>query len=232
MPSSAPFDAAAFEENGCWDAPALLDAVACDAFSAAVGDIDGAGARHLIDHPAVRALLQRQAVTALMKEVLGAGAFAYKATLFDKHAEANWLVAWHQDISIPVQQRLELQGWTGWSRKEHVLYVQAPTEVLAELVALRISLDDCRSDNGPLRLLVGSHRLGRLKHDGIAHQPDRYAERVITGPQGGGLLMRPLTIHASSKTAVDMRRRVLHLEFANFQLPFGLKWHRQVALAH
>lgn len=208
----------------------MLDADVCDAFSAAIGDVDGAGARHLIDHPAVRALLQRRPLTALMKEVLGSNTFAYKATVFDKHAEANWLVAWHQDISIPVQRRLELRGWTGWSHKEDVLYVQAPTEVLAKLVALRIGLDDSRVDNGPLRLLVGSHRLGRLKHDDIATQSENYFEKVVTGPQGSGLLMRPLTIHASSKTANVVRRRVLHLEFANFQLPSGLSWHRQVGL--
>lgn len=223
-----------FDKEGFARIASVIDTACCDAVAAAfdepLAEPRCAGVRHLIDHPGVRSLLQHSTLAKVVCDVLGDSAFAYKATLFDKHTEANWLVAWHQDISIPVQQKLALHGWTGWSRKEEVLYAQPPTEILSRLLALRINLDDCDDDNGPLRLLVGSHRLGRLKQSGIATCVDRHHEQTITGPRGSGLLVRPLLIHASSKAASQARRRVLHMEFANFALPVGMDWYRQVRM--
>ncbi len=224
-------DNAIFDQNGFLHVTSLLEANACAVIAAAFDEPFGAGSRHLIDHPSVRYALRQSSVAALICDVLGDSAFAYKATLFDKHTEGNWLVAWHQDLSIPVRQRLELGNWTGWSRKEGVLYVQPPTEVLSKLVALRINLDDCDNDNGPLRLLAGSHRLGKLQHRDVSQYREKHVEQTVTGLRGDGLLMRPLLIHASSKATVEARRRVLHLEFANFDLPVGMDWHRRVALA-
>ena len=211
--------------------PSLLETTVCGVIAAAFDEPHGAGIRHLIDHPSVIYAIRQSSVAELVHEVLGGSAFAYKATLFDKHTEANWLVAWHQDLSIPVQRRLDLDNWTGWSCKDHVLYVQPPTEVLSKLVALRINLDDCNVDSGPLRLLEGSHRLGKLLHREISHYLGNHVEQTVTGLCGDGLLMRPLLIHASSKAAVKARRRMLHLEFANFDLPDGMDWHRRVALS-
>ena len=51
-------------------------------------------------------------------------------------------------------------GLRGWSQKEGALFVQAPVELLAQLVAVRVHLDACGADDGPLRVLPGSHRLG------------------------------------------------------------------------
>ncbi len=240
MNNKTTFNARRFEQFGFARIAPLIDAGHCDALAAAFdapSDERGrAGLRHLIDHPAVHALLQNSAIATLMCEVLSGSVFAYKATLFDKHSEANWLVAWHQDISIPVLQKFDLENWTGWSRKDGVDYVQPPSEILSRLVALRIHLDDCFEDNGPLRLRVGSQYLGRLTQRNIAtHINDedehgKYEEQTITGSRGSGLLMRPLLFHASSKATSPARRRVLHLEFADFALPIGADWHRQIAV--
>jgi hypothetical protein len=37
--------------------------------------------------------------------------------------------------------------------------------------------------------------------------------------------MRPLLLHASSRSVSERRRRVLHIEFAGFSLPPQLEWH-------
>lgn len=224
------FDNGIFDQNGFLQIASLLETNTCGALAAAFDEPHGAGVRHLIDHPSVHNLLRQSSVATLVGETLGDFAFAYKATLFDKHTEANWLVAWHQDLSIPVQQRLELEIWMGWSCKEGVLYVQPPTEVLSKLIALRLNLDDCYNNNGPLRLLTGSHRFGRLQHSDVSNYSGHHIEHTVTGLRGDGLLMRPLLIHASSKATVEARRRVLHLEFANFDLPDGMDWHRRVAV--
>ena len=235
MDNKTTFNARRFEQLGFARIAPLIDAGHCDAlavaFDAPSAKPRSAGLRHLIDHPTVHALLQNSAVATLMCEVLGGSAFAYKATLFDKNTEANWLVAWHQDISIPVRQKLVLDSWTGWSRKDGVLYAQPPPTILSKLVTLRINIDDCEDDNGPLRLRVGSHHLGRLPQSEIATSIDGHNEQAITGVRGSGLLMRPLLVHASSKATSPARRRVLHLEFANFALPGGMDWHRRIPVA-
>jgi hypothetical protein len=37
--------------------------------------------------------------------------------------------------------------------------------------------------------------------------------------------MRPLLLHASSRSKTTRHRRILHLEYAAFTLPAGLAWH-------
>lgn len=228
MADTAAIDILSFDSDGFACIEALIDADCCDSLAAEFETLQGAGVRHLIDHPSVRALLEHPHFVKLVTGVLGGASFAYKATLFDKRTEANWLVAWHQDISIPVSHQIDLDGWTTWSRKEDVWYVQPPTQVLSQLVAMRIHLDDCDDDNGPLRLLSGSHLFGRLKLTDIASHLGNYPEKTVIGRRGSALMMRPLLIHASSKATARARRRVLHLEFANFELPAGLDWHRRV----
>jgi ectoine hydroxylase-related dioxygenase (phytanoyl-CoA dioxygenase family) len=130
----------------------------------------------------------------------------------------------HQDLSIPVRERREGPRLAGWSEKEGVLYVQPPVEVLEQLVAVRIHIDDCGPDHGPLRVVPGSHRLGRLgERDIPAVRQERRERDCVVGP-GGALIMRPLLVHASSKAVAPNRRRVLHFLFGPEELPLGLEW--------
>lgn len=43
-------------------------------------------------------------------------------------------------------------------------------------------------------------------------------------PRGGAMIMRPLLQHASSRSSSGKRRRVIHIEFSNAELPVGLNW--------
>lgn len=218
MPDESPPGREAFDRDGFAFHPRLVSPARCVALASELSRPGEAGRRHLMDEPAVLALLQDTAIAEYVREVLP-HAFAYKATLFDKQPAANWLVAWHRDQTIPVTARVNAPGWTAWSLKEDVHYVRPPDEVLSSLVALRIHLDDCDEANGPLRIAPGSHRAGATS-----------AEQTITGSAGSALLMRPLLLHASSKSSLQTPRRILHLEFAETGLPHGLAWHRRVAL--
>jgi Phytanoyl-CoA dioxygenase (PhyH) len=119
-------------------------------------------------------------------------AVAVQCTLFEKSPDNNWLVCLHQDLSIPVRERVDDSELSGWSTKEGGLFVQPPASVLESLVALRVHLDDCGSERGALRVVPGSHRFGRLDGRQATALRDEYGEVTPVVKQGGVLAMRPL----------------------------------------
>lgn len=172
--------------------------------------------------PAIREVVEHAAVRDAVRTVLGGGAFAVRGILFDKRPNANWKVPWHRDRTIAVRERRDAPGFGPWSVKGGTPHVQPPIEVLERMLAVRVHLDPCGAENGPLRVLPGTHREGRLKSDDVpAAGRDEVACEV---PRGGILLMRPLLLHASSSARSPARRRVLHLDFAAFELGHGLEW--------
>lgn len=173
-----------------------------------------AGFRHAMLFGAVRAIARCLPVKELACEVLGPRAFPFRATIFDKSPDANWLVVWHQDTALPLRHQMEVSGWGPWTTKQGIPYAHAPAEVLAQVLALRIHLDDSAADNGPLRVLPGTHRLGLLSDDRVHELAERIAAVDCIVPKGGVMAMRPLLIHASSKSHTEARRRVLHIEYA------------------
>jgi hypothetical protein len=173
-----------------------------------------AGVRHAMRLPDVAALASGLKLRGMAQEILGSGAVPYRATLFDKSAEANWLVVWHQDTALPLREKMELAGWGPWSVKEGVIYAHAPAEALERVVALRVHLDDSGAENGPLRVLPGSHRFGVMDDERIRALASEMAVVDCLVSRGGVLAMRPLVVHASSKSRVVTPRRVLHIEYA------------------
>jgi hypothetical protein len=173
--------------------------------------------RRVSDHPAIRALAEK---------ILGRYCFPVQATLLDKIPEANWKVPWHQDLYIPVRQRIDVDGFCGWSEKAGVIHVKPPAEILASTLAVRIQLDACNESSGPLRVIPGSHKDGELNPDAIRRWQESVCPVTCLVPPGGALLMRPLLLHASAPADSPSHRRVIHITFAAGELPGGLKWHR------
>lgn len=180
------------------------------------------GNREGLRDPAIRDLASSPAIRAVVEPLLGPRAFAYRATLFDKTPTANWLVAWHQDLVVPVGERRDTPGYGPWSQKGGTWFVQPPVEVLRGLLAIRIDLDGSDEANGALRVLPGTHSLGVLPPARIAERASTVASVTCAVPAGGALLMRPLLVHASSKAGAATHRRVVHIEFAPGELPGGL----------
>jgi Phytanoyl-CoA dioxygenase (PhyH) len=185
---------------------------------------EGAGTRRLIDIPWCGALAERIGRDERLRETLPVGATAVQCTLFVKSIEKNWLVSLHQDLSIPVAERIDSPECSGWSEKEGEVYVQPPISVLQNILAVRLHLDDCDERNGALRVVPGSHRLGRLTPADVLRERDARGETSVPVPRGGAMLMRPLLLHASSKSSVDNARRVLHFVFGPAELPADLRW--------
>ena len=184
-----------------------------------------AGARNVLARSeALREAGESGAVGEIVRRVVGAGARAVQLTLFDKTPEANWKVPWHQDLTIAVAARHEVEGFGPWSVKQGVVHVQPPAAVLEGLLGVRVHLDDTPEGNGALRVVPFSHCLGRIAADDVARIRRERGEVVCPVPAGGAMLLRPLLLHASSAAAVPQRRRVLHYLFAARSLPGGLAW--------
>jgi len=173
-----------------------------------------AGLRHALGLAPVAELSLQAQMIELARGVLGPHAFPFRATLFDKSTTANWLVVWHQDTALPLRERLDLPGWGPWSVKEGIHYAHAPAATLSKVLALRVHFDDSTTENGPLRVLAGTHRLGVLSDDSVHEVAARTAPVDCVVSKGGIVAMRPLLIHASSKSRAEMPRRVLHIEYA------------------
>jgi ectoine hydroxylase-related dioxygenase (phytanoyl-CoA dioxygenase family) len=187
------------------------------------------GVRNLLEIcPAVRVLATESSIRQFVTPVLGDHAFAVRAIFFDKVPEANWSLFWHQDNVIAVKERLDVPGFVGWSQKAGVWQVQPPVEVLARMVAVRVHLDDCGTDKGPLRVLPGSHRFGWLD-DELDAWKRRVPEVICTAKCGGVVAMCPLILHASAAAESAGHRRVIHIEYAAAELPAGLEWNIRVA---
>lgn len=180
-----------------------------------------AGIRHAMRHPAVATIARSERMMTITQDVLGQDAFPFRATLFDKSPTANWLVMWHQDTALPLRERREITGWGPWSIKDGVNYAHAPANALSQVLALRVHLDDSTSENGPLRVLPGTHTFGVLTDDALHELSTRIAAVDCLVPRGGVLAMRPLIVHASSKSQAQIPRRVLHIEYAASRLIQG-----------
>ena len=173
-----------------------------------------AGARHMLGNASVAALASDPRLLNIACRVLGAEARPFRATLFDKSPTSNWLVVWHQDTALPLLERHELPGWGPWSVKEGVIYAHAPATALEQVLALRVHLDESSDRNGPLRVLPGTHLMGVLTDDAIEQLASQIAAVDCVVPAGGVIAMRPLIVHASSKSLIEAPRRVLHIEYA------------------
>lgn len=95
---------------------------------------------------------------------------------------------------------------------------------MSQMVTLRIHLDDADGHNGCLKVIPGSHQWGFLDQKQIRQINNEHSSRSCVVKAGETIMMRPLLLHASNKAVVPNHRRVVHIEFSQYQLPFGIYW--------
>jgi hypothetical protein len=160
---------------------------------------------------------------ALLEAILGPEYGLVRALFFDKPPDQTWALPWHKDLTIAVcENRLRSAHFSKPTRKAAVPHVEAPQEILERMLTARIHLDDVTKENGPLRVIPGSHRQGKALHLG-----DVPPCTVLAG-RGDVLLLRPLVAHCSNRSHPETQRhrRILHLEFAGCrELRDGYAWH-------
>ena len=77
--------------------------------------------------------------------------------------------------------------------------------ILEQMLAVRIHLDPCGLNNGPVRVIDGSHRLGRLSPEAIDRLRASHPVTDCVVESGGILAFRPLILHASAPATVVLR---------------------------
>jgi ectoine hydroxylase-related dioxygenase (phytanoyl-CoA dioxygenase family) len=172
--------------------------------------------------PSVAEIVFNENFKKILSEVIGHDYFVVKSIYFDKPANSNWFVAYHQDLTISVDKKLEVPGFGPWTTKHLQFSVQPPLEILEENFTIRIHLDDTDENNGALKVIPKSHLKGIYRTDKIDWSSD--SEVSCNVKQGGLMIMKPLLFHSSSKTTNNANRRVIHVEFSKGKLPGGLSW--------
>ena len=197
----------------------VFSGVECDELLSSLAEACGprgrAGARHLMKNALIETTARDPRLLAIARRSLGDCAIPYRATLFEKSGHANWLVVWHQDTALPLLSFNVSSEWGPWSKKAGVIYAHAPTWALSRTIALRVHLDASTTENGPLRVIPGSHARGVLSDEDVFAAARHQTPVDCIVPRGGVLSMRPLLIHSSSKSKGDLPRRVLHIEYAD-----------------
>ena len=165
-------------------------------------------------------------LSSVINELFNEDYFVVKSIYFDKPGESNWFVSYHQDLTISVDKKITIDSYGPWTIKQDQYAVQPPLEILESNFTIRIHLDDTNEYNGALRVIPGSHSKGIVRPETINWNNDK--EEICAVPKGGIMIMKPLLLHASSRTINNQKRRVIHLEFSNKNLPEPLRWTERI----
>lgn len=158
----------------------------------------------------------------IIESNFGKGYFITKSIYFDKPEKSNWFVAYHQDLTISVDKKMEAENFENWTVKQNQFAVQPPKEILEDNFTIRIHIDTTTKDNGALKVINNSHSKGILRIENLDFENE--TETICEVEKGGIMIMKPLLFHASNKTTNNERRRVIHIEFSKQELPAGLDW--------
>jgi len=147
------------------------------------------------------------------------------ARWFDKSAERNWSLGWHQDRTVALAARLEAPGFAQWTVKAGIAHAVPPFEFLERMLTVRLHLDPVDEENAPLLVAPGSHRLGRIAEAELASTVAQCGVESCLADAGDLWVYRAPLLHASGRARRPRRRRVLQLAYSADTLPAGLDWH-------
>lgn len=170
----------------------------------------------------------------------GADMRVVRAVVFEKTGEANWFVPWHQDrvrpypaASVPPEYtRYGAVPSSSGQSGSGMVRAEPPASVLEAMLSLRVHLDDCDGDDGPLEVVMGSHLAGLLDRAGVARVVETGPIKLCLVARGDILAMRPLLVHRSQRALKPCRRRVLHLDYLPVDLEGAVGRASRVAVRH
>ncbi len=172
----------------------------------------------------INQLIKSKKIINAAQSVLGKEPQLVRVIYFDKTPDKNWLVTWHQDKTVALDHKFSSEGWGPWTIKDKTHHVQPPLDVLNTMVTFRVHLDKTNEDNGCLKVIPDSHKLGILKQDQVSVVVQNKPSILCEVEAGDAIVMRPHLLHSSSKSTVSGHRRVVHIEFSGYDLPNNARW--------
>lgn len=182
------------------------------------------------EFPEIKALLFNKKLENIIETFGGENCFVVKSIYFDKPEKSNWFVSYHQDLTISVDKKINTEGFGPWTVKQNQFAVQPPLEILENIFTIRIHLDDTDENNGALKIVEKSHSKSIYRPETINW--DNEKETICNVESGGIMLMKPLLLHGSNRTLNNKKRRVIHIEFSNKELPINLNWSEYSTIAN
>ena len=141
-----------------------------------------------------------------------------------KTRSQNWGVPWHQDRIIAVRDRVDVDGYGAWSRKDGIWHCAPPLSVLAHMLFVRVHLDDTTAENGAMEIALGSHRAGAVPTGEAEAVAGRFDTEITEARAGDILVLHMLILHRSPPSQSGAPRCVLRFDLADRSLPHGLSW--------
>jgi len=154
-------------------------------------------------------------VSSIINEI-GSNYRCISSIYYDKPPDSKWELSFHQDVLINLKDKLDDSRFHSWFKKDGYYQVRPPIEVLENIITIRIHLDNCTTKNGALNIVPKSHKIGFI--DMTKYKIDQ--TKVIEIEEGDILKLNPLLLHASGYNTSSKKRRVIHLEFSNLNLPW------------
>jgi hypothetical protein len=133
---------------------------------------------------------------------------------FDTNASPDRALL-RRELHLPMAARFDSPRWANWSDQQGIPYAQAPRDLLASMLAVRIHVDVCEGEEGALAVVPGSQT-----------SADVNASRVsCAGLRGGAIVLSPMLLRAPICSGSGHRCRVLHFLFGPSALPDGASWY-------
>jgi phytanoyl-CoA hydroxylase len=136
----------------------------------------------------------------MVEALLGSDLMVYYSQLMMKAPRQGFTAPWHQDFAFFPHSR-------------------------AEILACTVAIDDATLENGCIRVIPGSHKLGLINHydkagvfTGTVQDHSAFDERTeVTLPAKAGsvIFWHSLTLHASHPNRTETPRRALVIEYKN-----------------
>ena len=155
-------------------------------------------------HPEFHKLAKNNLIISKLKEVLGENIFLYENSLVYKPKGKRNEVPWHQDFMNRPDEPIKYIAW--------------------------IALNDINKENGALKVIPGSHKLGflpwhsvegethhtRLILDGVDLSNSKYVELNA----GDVLIFNQLLLHSSDRIKSEVKRRAYRVSYQGFDQVF------------
>jgi ectoine hydroxylase-related dioxygenase (phytanoyl-CoA dioxygenase family) len=186
--------------------------------------VEGAFSRRPLPSALLQTWLSETEIPHAIASILGGSPRVIRAFYLDKSEQENWALAFHQDTTLSFVEPKDVEGFSAWVNKAHFFQAQAPATLMAQMLSMRIHLDDNAKEQGALKVIPATHELGKMDDTAISALTKEREAVILPAQRGEMIFMRPLLLHGSDRATDPSQRRVLHLEWAAFDAPSGLRW--------